>query len=598
MKFSRLYKSAQIFKIALVAAIVVIGYIASVFYSKMKKLDESVELIATSNQTQLELEKLLSIISNYETDLRSYIITKDDIYLKDRFLKRGEIARNIKKLKTLHGKNKIVNSDLDSLQKMFDRRFILFRETLTIAKSNNFDRNELNESLLKSTHFTNQMRAFVYKRINSESHNLKQLNSNHQFELEDSITSAFLLVMLSLVILLLSFNKMRVDINELKKTNGELKFLNHSFNNAEKIAGFGHWKYNLETKKYTFSDNYYRLMGAEPQEFQSNLQNAMDFVHPEDAERVLKVHQQSMVDLQPTSLLLRYVLKSGEIRHIMSVGSFTENSLGQVVKVGVNYDITEQYTKTLELEDSNKHLKAINSELESFNNIVSHDLQEPLRKIQMFISRLHEKEAVTLSDQGKEYFSKINQAANRMQALMIDLVNYTRTIKGDKVFVKTSLNKILDQVLSDLGQNIEETKTEIVIKKLPTIQGIPFQLEQLFINLISNSIKYSKEDQSPKISIFTEKITQNDYDVDLLVSDDKYYKIVVSDNGIGFKQEYAERIFMLFQRLETDAKYSGTGIGLAICKKIIENHNGFIKAKSKPGEGTQFNIYLPQSNSL
>ena len=595
MKFSTLYKSAQIFKIALVIAIVVIGYIASVFYSKMKKLDESVELIATSNQTQLELEKLLSIISNYETNLRSYIITKDDVYLKDRFLKRGEIARNIKKLKTLHAQNELVNNDLDSLQKMFDRRFIMFRETLTIAKSNNFDRNELNESLLKSTHFTNQMRAFVYKRINSESHKLKLLNSNHQFELEDSIISAFLLVLLSLLMLLLSFNKMRVDIHVLKITNDELKFLNHSFNNAEKIAGFGHWKYNLETKKYTFSDNYYRLMGAEPQEFQSNLQNAMDYVHPEDVERVFKLHQQSIIDQQPTSLLLRYVLKSGEIRHIMSVGSFTENSLGQVVKVGVNYDITEQYTKTLELEDSNKHLKAINSELESFNNIVSHDLQEPLRKIQMFISRLQEKEAVLLSDQGKEYFSKINQAANRMQALMIDLVNYTRTIKGDKIFVKTSLNKILDQVLSDLGQNIEETKTDISIKKLPTIQGIPFQLEQLFINLISNSIKYSREDRSPKISIFTEKITEKDYDVDLSVSDSKYYKIVVSDNGIGFKQEYAERIFMLFQRLETDSKYSGTGIGLAICKKIIENHNGFIKATSEPGLGTQFNIYLPKS---
>lgn len=595
MKFSTLYKSAQIFKIALVVAIVVIGYIASVFYSKMKKLDESVELIATSNQTQLELEKLLSIISNYETNLRSYIITKDDVYLKDRFLKRGEIARNIKKLKTLHGENELVNNDLDSLQKMFDRRFIMFRETLTIAKSNNFDRNELNESLLKSTHFTNQMRAFVYKRINSESHKLKLLNSNHQFELEDSIISAFLLVLLSLLMLLLSFNKMRVDIHVLKKTNDELKLLNHSFNNAEKIAGFGHWKYNLETKKYTFSDNYYRLMGAEPQEFQSNLQNAMNYIHPEDAERVLKVHQQSIIDQQPTSLLLRYILKSGEIRHIMSVGSFTENSLGQVVKVGVNYDITEQYTKTLELEDSNKHLKAINSELESFNNIVSHDLQEPLRKIQMFISRLQEKEADSLSDQGKEYFSKINQAANRMQALMIDLVNYTRTIKGDKIFVKTSLNKILDQVLSDLGQNIEETKTDISIKKLPTIQGIPFQLEQLFINLISNSIKYSREDRSPKISIFTEKITEKDYDVDLSVSDSKYYKIVVSDNGIGFKQEYAERIFMLFQRLETDSKYSGTGIGLAICKKIIENHNGFIKATSEPGLGTKFHIYLPKN---
>ena len=595
MKFPKLYKSTQIFKIALVIAIVVIGYIASVFYSKMQKLDASVELIATSNQTQLELEKLLSIISNYETNLRSYIITKDESYLKDRFLSRGEIARNIKKLKKLTSGNVVVNKDLDSLQHMFDYRFKLFRETLTIAKSNNFDRNELNEALLRSTNFTNDMRVFVYKRINTESRKLKQLNDNHQFELEDSIISAFLLVLLSLLILLLSFNKMRVDINELKKTNDELKFLNHSFNNAEKIAGFGHWKYNLDTQKYTFSDNYYRLMGEEPQVFQANLENAMKFIHPDDAEGVLTAHKQSLIDHKPTNIMLRYVLKNGEIRNIVSVGSFTRNSSGNLVKVGVNYDVTEQHKKTTELEESNKHLKAINSELESFNNIVSHDLQEPLRKIQMFISRLSQKEAETLSEQGKDYFSKINAAANRMQTLMIDLVNYTRTIKGDKIFVKTSLEKILDQVQEDLSQNIEEKQAKISIKNLPAIKAIPFQMEQLFINLISNSLKYAKENLPPEIRIYAEKVTDDDRVDNISISDKKYYKIVVSDNGIGFKQEYADRIFMLFQRLETDAKYSGTGLGLAICKKIIENHNGFIKAKSKPNVGTQFYIYLPKN---
>lgn len=596
MKFLNFYKSAQIFKIALGIAIVVIGYIACVFYSKMQKLDDSVTLIATSNKTQLELEKLLSIISNYETNLRSYIITKDEAYLQDRFLSRGEIALNIKKLKNLTADNVVIGKDLDSLQQMFNDRFVLFRETLTIAKSKNFDPAELNEKLLESTHFTNKMRGFVYKRINVESNKLKQLNDNHEFELKDSVVSAFLLVLLSLAILLLSFNKMKVDISELKKANDELKFLNHSFNNAEKIAGFGHWKYNLDTSVYTFSDNYYRLMGVDPQKFQPNLINAMHYVHPDDAENVLKIHQQSLIDHLPTSIMLRYVLDSGEIRYIMSVGSFTRNSLGNLVKVGVNYDITEQHKKTTELEESNKELKAINSELESFNNIVSHDLQEPLRKIQMFISRINEKDAHLLSDQGKDYFLKINAAANRMQTLMIDLVNYTRTIKGDKVFMKTNLEKILDQVLSDLSQDIEEKKAKIIVKNLPVIKAIPFQMEQLFINLISNSIKYSKRDVDPKITIAAEKITDKDAEVNAFISDKKFHKIVVSDNGIGFRQEYADRIFMLFQRLETDSKYSGTGLGLAICKKIVENHNGYIKATSKPGSGARFSIYLPKNS--
>jgi len=595
MRLLKLYKNSQIFKIALAIAIVVIGYIACVFYSKMQKLDSSVELIATSNKTQLELEKLLSIISNYETNLRSYIITKDESYLKDRFLSRGEIELNIQKLKTLTSGNPLINKDLDSLKTMFDHRFILFRETLTIAKSKNFDRKELNDKLLESGQFTAKMRQFVYKRINTEAVKLKQLNDNHQFELNDSVISAFLLVLLSLLILLLSFNKMKVDIRELKKTNDELIFLNNSFNNAEKVAGFGHWKLNLVTNKYTFSDNYFRLMGVEPQQFEPTLQNAVKYVHPDDIEYVTKVHKESLISHEPTSLMLRYVLDSGEIRYIMSVGSFTHNSIGNLVKVGVNYDVTEQYKKTLELEESNKELKAINAELEAFNNIVSHDLQEPLRKIQMFISRLEEKESDAFSEQTIDYFSRIKAAANRMQSLMIDLVNYTRTIKGDKVFVKTDLNELLERTIQELSLNIEEKKAKITIGNLPSLKVIPFQIEQLFINLISNSLKYSQDNVAPKVSVASVKFNDNDKYPDINVSEKKYHKIVVSDNGIGFKQEYEDRIFMLFQRLETDSKYSGTGLGLAICKKIVENHNGFIKVRSKPNSGAKFTIYLPKN---
>ncbi|HMI06900.1 MAG TPA: ATP-binding protein [Flavobacterium sp.] len=595
MKSLRLYKHAQVFKIALGIAIIVIGYIASVFYSKMQKLDDSVELIATSNQTQLELEKLLSIISNYETSLRSYIITKDESYLKDRFLNRGEIELNIRKLKKLTSHSPEVTKDLDSLKVMFNRRFDLFRETLTIAKAKNIDKNELNTKLLESTAYTNRMREAVYRRINSEAKKLRDLNNTHQFELEDSIISAFLLVILSLLILLLSFNKVNVDIDELKKANDELQFLNLSFNNAEKIAGFGHWKVNLETNTYTFSDNYYRLLGVEPHAFEPNLENATKYIHPDDLEYVMQTHQDSLVNHESTSIVSRFLPENGETKYFRIVGSFTHNSKGQLVKVGVNYDITDLYKKTVELEENNKELQAINDELESFNNIVSHDLQEPLRKIQMFISRLEDDDGGGLSDQGKDYFTKIRTAANRMQTLMMDLVNYTRTIKGDKTFVKTNLNSLLDQILLDLALNIEEKNASVTIGNLPTIQTIPFQIEQLFINLITNSLKYSKEDVAPEISITAEKITEKETYQDIDLTDKKYHKIVVSDNGIGFRQEYAEKIFVLFQRLETDAKYSGTGLGLAICKKIVENHNGCIKVRSKPNVGTQFSIYFPKN---
>ncbi|MNX69744.1 Phytochrome-like protein cph1 [compost metagenome] len=181
-----------------------------------------------------------------------------------------------------------------------------------------------------------------------------------------------------------------------------------------------------------------------------------------------------------------------------------------------------------------------------------------------------------------------------MQNLMMDLVDYSKTIKDDKVFVKTNLNKLLEDVVHELALNIEEKNAIIEIGNLPKLNTIPFQIHQLFVNLISNSLKYSKETTSPVIKIKAVKIKNGEKINDIELSDKKYYKITVIDNGIGFKQEFSEKIFMLFKRLETDIDYSGTGIGLAICKKIIENHNGFIKAEGKPDIGSVFILYLPK----
>lgn len=594
MKLAKFYKNSQVFKIALGIAIVVVGYIASVFYTQMRSLDSSVSLIANATETQLELEKVLSIISIYETNLRSYIITKDETYLENRFLRRGEIETNLKRINKLVANNPARVKDVKRLNKLIDYRFALFRETLLLAKSKNPNSEVLNAKLQESNNFTELMKNFVYKTINAEGDKVKIHNDNHQFELQDSIISAFLLVILSLLILLLSFNKMNVDINELKKANDELKFLNHSFNNAEKIAGFGHWKINLETNTYSFSDNFFRLLGLEPQSFVPSLENISKYLHPDDIDYVTRMHLESLQTYKPTSLMFRFVLPNGEIKYVMSVGSFTRNGKGQMVKTGVNYDMTEQHKRTIELEENNKELININEELESFNNIVSHDLQEPLRKIQMFISRIESTDMDSISEKGKVYFNKIRTSANKMQTLLIDLVNYSRTIKGDKVFEVTDITELVHHVIDELSSDIEDKGAKIDLGDLPTVKVISFQMEQLFINLISNSLKYSQEDVTPEISIFTEKIDKNEVFDNEIITDENYYKIVIKDNGIGFKQEYAEKVFVLFQRLETGSQYSGTGLGLAICKRIVDNHNGFIKVVSEPNIGSRFSVFLPK----
>lgn len=598
MKILRWLKNSQIFKIALGVAIVLVCYIASVFYSQMQKLDSTVELIANSNETQIELEKLLSVISMYEASLRSYIITKDEAYIENRFLSRGEIEQSIKNLKKLTAYNTIRNKDIDSLKKLIDHRFDLFSETLIIAKDKNVNKLELNSNLMESSDFTKIMRSFATKIIFSESKKSKFQNSSHQFELRDSLITAFLLVILSLLILLLSFNKMKVDIFELKKANDKLRLLNESFNAAEMTAGFGYWMLNLETSAYSFSDNMYRLMGVEPNAFKPDIENISKYIHSDDLDYIWKVHRDSLLNRESTTSVFRLLTTKGGIKYILAAGSFTRNGRGDLIKIGVNYDISDQYKKTLKLKEKNKELKSINKELESFNNIVSHDLQEPLRKIQMFISRLEEKEINSLSQQGKDYFSKVRATANRMQTLLMDLVNYSHTIKGDKIFVETDLNKVLAEILQDLALNIEEKKAVIHLGNLPTIKAIPFQIKQLFINLILNSLKYTKEDRIPQISISDDEITEQERQDYNIVNAADYYKISVVDNGIGFKQEYAEKIFLLFKRLETDPKYSGTGLGLAICNKIVENHKGFIKAKGEPDAGALFHIFIPKSDLI
>jgi signal transduction histidine kinase/CHASE3 domain sensor protein len=597
MNFGKFFKNSQIIKVALGLAIVIVVYIASIFYKQMQSLESSVNLMSNSTETQLELERVLSIISIYETNLRSYIITKNESYLENRFLRKGEIDLNFLRIKKLVANNPARSKDVDELKQMIDYRFALFKETLLLAKSPNTDKDLLNTKLIESSGFTEKMQTFVYKTINAEGDKLKIHSNNHQFELQDSIISAFLLVILTLLILVLSFNKMNVDIYELKKANDELQFVNHSFNSAEKIAGFGHWKFNLETKEFTFSDNFFRLLGAEPNSFEPSLENLVKYIHPDDLDYVFQTHRKSLITYEDTSLLFRFVLPNGENRYIMAVGNFARNSDGQMIKTGVNYDVSDQYKKTIELEENNKELTSINAELESFNNIVSHDLQEPLHKIQMFISRIEDKEMDLMTEQGKLYLKKIRVSANKMQTLLIDLVNYSRAAKGAKVFVETDLDVVLNQVLEDLSLNIEHKKVKIYRQELPVMNVIPFQIEQLFINLISNSIKYSKENLAPEISIIIDQVEENDIYNNEIISNDDFYKIVVADNGIGFKQEYAEKIFLLFQRLESDTKYTGTGLGLAICKRIVENHNGFIKVVSEPGIGTQFSIYIPKVNS-
>jgi signal transduction histidine kinase len=248
-------------------------------------------------------------------------------------------------------------------------------------------------------------------------------------------------------------------------------------------------------------------------------------------------------------------------------------------------NITEEKNAGLQLEEVNAELARNNKELESFNYIASHDLQEPLRKIQLFYSRILEKDKDSLSESSLAHFDSIYNAAERMQKLIQALLSYSTANTTGLTFEKTDLNKLLAEVKSDLEDVIVAKNAVIESEVLPKMSVIPFQFQQLLANLISNGIKYSKKEVPPIIKITTETVEES--------KGKNYFKINIADNGIGFEQQYEHKIFELFQRLHGKAEFVGTGIGLAICKKIIDNHKGLIKVKGEPGIGSVFTIYLP-----
>lgn len=253
-----------------------------------------------------------------------------------------------------------------------------------------------------------------------------------------------------------------------------------------------------------------------------------------------------------------------------------------------------QYQK--ELEQKNIELAQNNSELSSFTYIASHDLQEPLRKIQTFCNMINADSEVELPTVTKDYFQRILKASTRMQNLISSLLNYSRMNSRGMEFEMTDLNNILDEAINNIREMLEENHAAIERQPLPVIPCVPIQVSQLFTNLIINSIKYKAAGAAPLIQISARPAQRNEIKApDMAAEETNYWKITFSDNGIGFEPQYADRIFELFQRLHSRFEYEGTGIGLAICKKIVQNHRGFIYAEGRPGLGASFVIYLPSS---
>jgi PAS domain S-box-containing protein len=297
---------------------------------------------------------------------------------------------------------------------------------------------------------------------------------------------------------------------------------------------------------------------------------------------------------------------TGQVRIIHAQAQVRYDTNGKPTYLsGTAQDVTEQRRvqqelerqvaeRTQQLAASVQDLERSNQNLQQFAYVASHDLQEPLRKIQAFSSMLAERYGDRL-DEGLDLLVRMQNASSRMSVLISDLLTFSRISTRQEATTRVPLMRVFDAVLTDLDFRIEETGAVVAVDELPTVRGDASQLGQLFQNLLGNALKFRKPDTPPHIRVRTQTVGQTDLPASVrpMRQAPTYYRIDVADNGIGFDEQYAERIFQVFQRLHGRSQYAGTGIGLAICEKVAANHGGAITATSQPGQGATFSVYLP-----
>jgi PAS domain S-box-containing protein len=310
--------------------------------------------------------------------------------------------------------------------------------------------------------------------------------------------------------------------------------------------------------------------------------------HPADAHLDLMIVSRLMSgQSQAEHIEKRYFARSGAVVWMLISVTLLRDAQGAPTAfLSQKQDITDRKLADIALRDLNEQLAQSNRELQDFASVASHDLQEPLRKIQAFGDRLRTRYGAALSPDGLDYLTRMQQAAGRMQSLINDLLTFSRIASRSHPFTPVDLQVVAREVLGDLEEQIARSQAQVQLGQLPMIEADPLQMRQLLQNLLGNALKFHRPEQPPLVTISAARAGA--------VS----WAISVADNGIGFDEKYLDRIFTVFQRLHARQQYDGTGMGLAICRRIVERHGGTLSARSAPGAGATFVVTLPAQPAL
>lgn len=591
MKIFSIHKSPLFLRIVFVIAIFIMIFVSALTYRHVQLLTASSKSVAHTYRSTVEIELLYTNIKDLEIERRNYLLVNNKNLIQNISDLKGEISKNLIRIENITKDNPKQTLLLKKLEELVYEKFKIVDQDINPNRTLTFD--QLKMSLLESKILMDKIKVFVNTMLENEKQLLVVRTENNTNITDTTPIIIYIALFSTIAIITVAFVKISRDLEEMRKKNEQLALNNESNNLTEQIGDFGTWYLNLETNEYTFSENEYRLLGLEPYSFEASLEGFLKYIHPDDLSYVKDIILKMITKDKVVPFTYRVIRADGVLRYLRGNGKIVANKSGEKILIGTTSDVTDEVLTNQAIEQRNRELEANNKELQTFNYVASHDLQEPLRKIQTFISRLVDKDLNSLSENGQQYLLRIQDSSQRMRVLIDDLLKFSRANKAEQVFEETDLNEVLENSKLELAQIIEDKKAIISNDELPNLNVIPFQIQQLFTNLIGNSLKYSQENISPVITINVSEVDASKEIAIPVNEKNKYYKIIFKDNGIGFDSEYAEKIFLLFNRLHNKDEYSGTGIGLAICKKIVENHKGFIFADGEKNIGATFTIYLP-----
>jgi signal transduction histidine kinase len=347
---------------------------------------------------------------------------------------------------------------------------------------------------------------------------------------------------------------------------------------AQKLAHVGSFETDLETGHVKWSEEVFNIYERDINLGEPSYDEANEYVHPDDKDRIWEEVEKGTENIKPFEIDYRIIVNN-KTKYLHYIGKPVVDSSGKVTRrAGAIMDVTERIQAQIRMEEVLKDLQRSNKDLEQFAYIASHDLQEPIRMVKSYTELLEKRYSDKLDSNAIEFLGFIAESSMRMHQLVTDLLKYSRVTTKAQPFDSVDCNEILKEVLDDLRFKIQEDNAVIDYDKLPVVKADRTQLRQVFLNLVQNALKF-KDNKTPEIKIKCDKRK-------------RVWLFSIKDNGIGIEQKYQERIFEIFQRLHTREEYPGTGMGLAIVKKIVERHGGEIRVESELGKGSTFYFTL------